>query len=261
MSVKPDKPHTPKNKQTSQDGLFDGEVSCTQHRDGYRFSIDSVLLAHFPEIRRNEKILDLGTGCGVIGLIFCYRHTDRDISITGLELQSELAELARLNISENGYDKCFSIIECDLHDHRSHIKVESFSLVTANPPFYLKGTGRLSSNPESMTARHQDQDGLTAFVKAAAYGAKNRGRVAFIYPADQVAELLFCFKAHRIEPKRMQCIYSYPGIKRGSLVLVEGIKNGGPGLEVLEPLYLYQRRNGPYSENVQAMFQSREIEP
>ena len=261
MNVKPDKPYTSKNKPISRDGLFDGEISCTQHRDGYRFSIDSVLLAHFPKIRRNEKILDLGTGCGVIGLIFCYRYIDRNISITGLELQPELAELARLNISDNDYGKNFSIIECDLHDHRSHINAESFSLITANPPFYLKGTGRLSTNPESMTARHQDPDGLTAFVEAAAYSVKNRGRVTFIYPADQAAELLFCFKAHRIEPKRMQCIYSYPGIKKGSLVLVEGIKNGGPGLEVLEPLYLYHHRNGPYSDKVQAMFQSPGIDP
>lgn len=260
MNFEQDKTNKLMKNDITRDSLFDGKISCIQHREGYRFSIDSVLLAHFPKIRRNEKILDLGTGCGIIGLILCHRYACKNISISGLELQPDLAELARQNIDENGYGKRFSIIEGTLHDHRSLLEAESFNLVTANPPFYLKGTGRVNRNPEAMSARHQDQNGLACFVEAAAYGVKNRGRLVFIYPAGQAAELFFCFKAQRIEPKKMQCVYSYPGIKRGSLVIVEGIKNGGPGLEVLEPFYLYQYRNGPYSDNVQAMYQACEID-
>ncbi len=240
--------------QVSQDSLFDGRLVCRQHRDGYRFSVDSVLLAHFPKIRKNERILDLGTGCGIIGLILCYRHAGLNVSVTGLELQPELAALARLNIVENGYDRTFSLLEGDLHDFRSLIQAESFSLVTANPPFYVKGSGRVSHNPEAMAARHQDEDGLAGFVESASFSVRNRGRVVFIYPAELLAELLFCFKTHRISPKKMQSIYSYPGIKKATLVIVEGSKNGGPGMEVLDPLYLYQYRNGPYSEVVKAMY-------
>lgn len=246
---------------TSQDSLFDGRLICRQHIGGYRFSIDSVLLAHFPEIRRNEKILDLGTGCGIIGLIFCYRHADQKILVTGLELQPDLADLARRNIAENGYDKSFSLIEGDLNDFRSIIKAESFSLVTANPPFYAKGTGRVSHNAEAKTARHQDENGLACYVKSAAFGVKNRGRVIFIYPAELAAELLFCFKTYNISPKKMQCIYSYPGKSKASLVIIEGIKNGGSGMQVLGPLYLYQHRNGPYSDMVQAMYQCQNPHP
>lgn len=240
--------------QVSQDSLFDGRLVCRQHRGGYRFSIDSVLLAHFPKIRKNEKILDLGTGCGIIGLILSYRHADLRVSITGLELQPELAALARLNIAENGYDNSFSLIEGDLHEFRTLIQAESFSLVTANPPFYAKGSGRVSHNPEAMTARHQDEDGLDVFVESASFSVRNRGRVIFIYPAELLAELLFCFKTHRLSPKKMQPVYSYPETKKAALVIVEGIKNGGPGMEVLDPLYLYQYQNGPYSEVVKAMY-------
>lgn len=247
--------------EVSQDSLFDGRLICRQHRRGYRFSIDSVLLAHFSKIRKNEEILDLGTGCGIIGLIFCYRHAEQKISVTGLEVQPELADLARVNIAANGYDKNFSLIEGDLHDFRSLIKAESFSLVTANPPFYAKGTGRVSQNPEAMTARHQDEDSLSVFVESASFCVRNRGRIVFIYPAELLAELLICLRSHRISPKKMQCIYSYPEIKRSSLIIVEGIKNGGPGMEVLDPLYLYQYRNGPYTEIVQAMFQSQNLHP
>jgi len=237
------------------DNLFDGRLICRQHRDGYRFSIDSVLLAHFPAVKKNERILDLGTGCGIIGLILCYRHAGQKLSVTGLELQPDLADLARINIYENGFENSFTLIEGNIQNLRALITPESFTMVIANPPFYGKGTGRVSHNPEAKTARHQDENSLALFVESASFSVKNRGRISFVYPAELAAELLFCFKTHRVTPKKMQFIYSYPGSKKASLVIVEGIKNGGTGMEVLDPLYIYQHRNGPYSEIVQAMFQ------
>ncbi|MBT8346163.1 MAG: methyltransferase [Desulfofustis sp.] len=246
---------TSHDHEVSHDTLFDGSVICRQHVEGYRFSIDSVLLAHSPTIRNEEQILDLGTGCGVIGLIMCYRHAEKNISVTGLELQSALADLARANIFANGYEEKFSVIDGSLQDCRSLIEPESYSLVTANPPFFSSGTGRLSSNQEAMTARHQEVGGLSIFVEAASYSVKNRGRVIFVYPANLAVPLVYAFQENRLVPKRMQVIYSYPGIEMASLVLVEGVKNGGTGLEIMEPLYIYGYRNGPYSETVMKMFQ------
>ncbi len=245
----------PDDTKVSHDTLFDGSLTCRQHLDGYRFSIDSVLLAHFPKIRTKEHILDLGTGCGVVGLVLCYRHAEKQVSVTGLELQSALANLARENISANRYENTFSVIDGSLQDYRSLIEPESFSLVTANPPFFTSGTGRLSSNREVMTARHQEEGGLALFIEAASYSLKNRGRVSFVYPADQAASLVCAFRKHRLVPKRMRIVYSYPGIKRASLLLIEGVKNGGTGMDILDPLYIYEYRNGPYSKAVMAMFQ------
>ncbi len=243
------------HNEVSHDTLFDGRLLCRQHIDGYRFSIDSVLLAHFPRIREQERILDLGTGCGIIGLILCYRHADKQIRVTGMEVQSALAGLARANISANSYQDKFSIIDGSLQDCRSLIEPESYSLVTANPPFFTSGAGRLSTNQEAMTARHQHDGGLTLFVEAASYSVRNRGRVLFVYPADQTAPLINAFQQHRLVPKKMQIVYSYPETKKASLVLVEGVKNGGTGLEILAPLHIYRYRNGPYSTTVAAMFQ------
>ena len=245
----------PQKYEVSHDTLFDGRVICRQHTEGYRFSIDSVLLAHFPRIRKKEMILDLGTGCGVIGLILSYRHADKQVCVTGIELQSMLADLARANISTNGYEATFTIVEGNLQDCRSLIEPESFSLVTANPPFFSIGAGRLSTNQEALTARHQEEGGLALFVEAASYSVRNKGKVVFVYPADQAASLINEFLAHRLRPKRMQIVYSYPEIKKATLVLVEGIKNGGPGMEILEPLYIFEYRNGPYSTTVLKMFQ------
>lgn len=243
-----------KAKQVTQGTLFSGKLTCRQHDPGYRFSVDSVLLAHFPKIRKYEKILDLGTGCGVVGLILCYRNKNSLLSITGIENQPDLAELARLNICENGYKDTFRLINDDLENHKDIFEPESFSLVVSNPPFYAKGSGRTNSDAEAMAARHQSDTGLHGFVQAAAYCVKNRGRVVFIYPAEQSMDLLMCLHHLRLTPKTIEYIYSYPESDNASLVLVESVKNGGVGCRIRAPFYLYQNKNGPYSKSAELMF-------
>lgn len=238
------------------DSLFDGELTCRQHDPGYRFSVDSVLLAHFPSLRKKETILDLGTGCGIVGLIMCYRNRDRALSVTGIESQKDLAELARLNISENAFDDRFRLINDDLANHRKLFVPESFSLVVANPPFYSKGSGRTNQDSEAMVARHQDEAGLSGFVKTAAFCVKNRGRVVIIFPAELSMYLIECLTKHRLTPKTIEYIYSYPESRRATLVIIESVKNGGIGCQVRAPYYLYRYKNGPYTDRAQAMFTS-----
>ncbi len=237
-----------------KDSLFDGKLVCYQHKSGYRFSIDSVLLAHFADVRKNEKILDLGTGCGVIGLILCYRHQAKKISLTGIEYQSDLADLALANIAENGFQKQFSVIREDLNRYRTVVKPESFSLVTANPPFYAQGSGRVNKNIEATAARHQGESGLVGFLEAAAFAVKNRGRVVLIYPAESISALISLLQGQRLIPKKIQFIYPYPESDNANLVIVEAMKNGGTSSSVFAPLYIYQFKNGPYTKQVESMF-------
>lgn len=241
-------------KQIRQDTLFDGLLTCRQHDTGYRFSVDSVLLAHFPKIGRKETILDLGTGCGVVGLILCYRHKASLLSITGIEYQPDLAELARINICENGFTDTFRLVNDDLVNYKDLFEPESFSLVVSNPPFYAKGTGRTNKDTEAMAARHQSDTGLRGFVQAAAFCVKNRGRAVFIYPAELSSDLFDCLQQYRLTPKIIEYIYSYPESDHASLVVVESLKNGGVGCQVRAPFYLYRNKNGPYSKRSEMMF-------
>ena len=239
-----------------RDSLFDGELACWQYKRGYRFSIDSVLLAHFTPVRNNSTILDLGTGCGVLGLILLYRYKNKGIRITGIEKQPDLVDLAHLNIKSNNFTDTFQLVPGDIADIKKLLKAESFSVVISNPPFYSLTSGRLSSEAEPLIARHQEDSGLDGFVGGAAYCLKNRGRVVFIYPARLLSELFKSMKDSNLEPKIMQFIYSYPDEVRGArLVLVEGMKNGGSGLIVLPPFYIYQYKNGPYTEDVASMYE------
>ncbi|MBE0584817.1 MAG: methyltransferase [Desulfofustis sp.] len=256
MSRNPHDQNDAADRAIREDTLFAGALSCRQYYRGYRFSVDSVLLGHFPLVRAGDSILDLGAGCGIIGLILLFRHLHRGISVTGIEQQEDLLKLAVQNRDDNGYHDRMHLIQGQVEQIDRFLAAESYSLVIANPPFYRPGSGRLCADRQTTTARHQRECGLQGFVDAAAYASKNRGRVVFVYPAQQTVELLVSLTARRLEPKRLQFVYSYPGATTpAKLVLVESVKNGGPGMNVMPPCFIYRRRNGAYSTSVQAMYQ------
>ncbi len=241
---------------TSKDTLFDGELSCSQHVDGYRFSIDPVLLAHFVRLKKDELVLDIGAGCGVLGFILLYRTPDLIQKLTALELQEALAELARENVIANSCQKKMEIVTGDLRSIEKYFPAGSYSSVVCNPPFYLPGSGRKSINDEARIARHQVQCTLSDVLHSAAYVLKTRGRLFLVYPAELMAVLIAQLMSSGFAVKRMQVVYSYPKKENTArLVLIEAIKNGGDGMLVESPLYIYTEKDGEYSSAVQAMYQ------
>jgi tRNA1Val (adenine37-N6)-methyltransferase len=236
----------------TDDTLFNGRLICRQHQDGYRFSLDAVLLAHFCQPVSRSKVLDLGTGCGVISLVLCYRHPD--IQVTGLELQPALAELARNNAQANRLENRFAVQQGDLRRIKKELRAESCDLVCSNPPYYKTGSGRMSQEDECAFARHELTADPESVIAAAAFAVKNRGRVACIYPAERLATVLAVMVKKRLIPKRIQPVYSSPEDEQARLVMIEAMKNGGEGVRLLPPLYIYQYPDGPYSEKVAMMY-------
>jgi tRNA1Val (adenine37-N6)-methyltransferase len=235
----------------SADSLFAGELVCNQHKNGYRFSIDAVLAAYFCTVKKADHIVDLGAGSGVIGLVLAYRH--QTCTVTGFELQSALCDLIKTNISANHFSDRMGCIEGDVCTVRQILKPECADLVVCNPPYGVLKTGRLNQDDEQTIARHEVRAKLADFIRAASFCVKNRGRVVFVLPASRLPELLSSMLEFRLQPKRMQMVYSYPG-GAGKLVLVEGMKNGGSELMVQEPLFIYQEKNGEYSPELALMF-------
>jgi tRNA1(Val) A37 N6-methylase TrmN6 len=236
----------------TNDTLFNGRLVCKQYKSGYRFSIDAVLLAHFCSPGRDDAILDLGCGCGVVGLILAYRYPA--VTITGMEIQRELALLARKNISENDMQTRMTVIEGNFRDISGLVAPESFDLVVSNPPYRKQGRGRISPDTQRARARHEIDASLADMVQAAAYAVKNRGKVAVIYPAVRCISLITELKNHKLEPKRLQPVYGYPGQVDACLVLIEAVKNGGEEVRLLPPFYIYSKNNGPYSEAMQKIY-------
>ena len=237
----------------TDDTLFDGNLVCRQHRDGYRFSVDAVLAASFCTPPPQGKILDLGCGCGVIGLILCHRHPG--LQVTGLELQPKLAKLAADNAAANGLADRLRIQEGDLRRISDFLSPESFDCVVTNPPYRRTGSGRVNAQGECAIARHEVTADMDAVLVAAAFCVKNRGSVTCIYPAVRLATLLAALPKQRLVPKRLQPVYSYPEDDQARLIMVEAVKNGGEGMHVLPPLYIYQYADGPYSATMAALYQ------
>lgn len=243
----------------SCDTLFDGDLICYQYQEGYRFSIDSVLLAHFLQIRKNDRILDLGTGCGIIGLIICYRWRDMIKELSAIEIQPSLARLAKKNFQANGLTTYVNIIERDIKDIKKFVKAESYDKIVCNPPFYTPTSGRISKNLEAQLARHQIQATLEDFLSAASFAVKNGGSFSCVYPADRLAEIILNASQYRLTIKKVQFIYSYPDHDAPArLVLVECIKNGGEGAVILPPFYIYCERNGEFSSTMKVLYKKKE---
>lgn len=240
----------------SRDSLFDGELICYQYQKGYRFSIDAVLLAHFVTVKKGDSLLDLGSGSGIIPMILLYRRKNLIRHIVGIEVQQELADLAATNLTANSFDSLGRIIHGDIKKIDTLITPESYDTIVCNPPFYAPASGRLSQNQQSLLARHQISGTLEDFLRAAAFAVKNGGDVYFIYPAEGIGACISQAAKYRLEIKTLQFVYSYPhATDPARLVLIRWCKNGGPGTEVLPPLYVYGQKNGDYSPEIQKYYQ------
>lgn len=242
--------------ETTEDTFFEGRIQVRQHRDGYRFSIDAVILAQHAADGGQSRpgkarhVLDLGTGCGIIPLILAFkRPLDR---ITGVEVQEELAGLARANIADNGMADRVAILHRDLKTLKPGDLEGPVDLVVSNPPYRKAGSGRMNLQGQRAAARHEIHAALPDVIGAAARMLEISGRFAAIFPAERLVALLTGMRAARIEPKYLRMVHSRmdTGAK---LALVEGMKGGRPGLGVAPALVIY-RADGSYTDEAAGMF-------
>lgn len=211
---------------------------------GYRFSVDSLLLACFarPAASRGPaRGLDLGAGCGVVGLGLALRHLQRPMHITGIEQDPELVGLARKNIGLLGLGKCLDMVQGDILNYK--MKDRLFDFVVANPPYRGLDSGRVCPDPGRARARFETGAGIEDFSLAAAGLMRTRARFSLVYPADRLSALFAALARAGLEPKRMRLVQGRAD-SAARLVLVEAVKAGRPGLAVEPPLVLYAGRSG-----------------
>lgn len=233
------------------DSFFDGKIRVMQARRGYRFSIDAVLLAYHAAPRPGEKILDLGTGCGIIALILASRCAD--LKIYAVEFQAELAELATANVRQNRLEEIISVLPTDMKLLTRQITSGPFDLIVSNPPFYSSGSGRINPDSQRAIARHEIKADLADVLQTTRRMLRTSGRFVTIFSAERTADLLSQMRNENLEPKMIRLIHSNRE-SDAKLILVEGIKNGRPGLKVVPPLYIYEE-TGNYTADVQPMFE------
>ncbi len=231
------------------DTFFNGKLLIKQDPAGYRFSIDAVILASHAGPRKNERVLDLGTGCGIIPLILAYRRPE--ITIFGVEIQEELARTAMTNVKSNHLQHQITILYQDMRKLKPDLIGGPVDLVVCNPPYHRTRSGRLNPDPQRAIARHELKVNLDDVLKAAKRLLRTAGRFVTIYTADRVAELIIQMRSHGIEPKSMRTIHGQLSAE-AKLVLVVGAKGAQPGTRLDPPLIIYDS-SGEYTKEVQAM--------
>jgi tRNA1Val (adenine37-N6)-methyltransferase len=234
----------------TQDSLFDGKLSIKQARKGYRFSIDAVILASSIQPKPQERIIDLGTGCGVVPLIVAFRHPKA--VLFGVEIQPDLAEMARLNTSENGFTETIQIICGDIRSIRPGRFDGPVDRVVSNPPFRRAASGRINPNPQRAIARHEIHVTLPILIQTASCLLRTAGRFVVIFTSERLVELIQEMRTHQLEPKSVRFIHSRHD-SESKLVMMTGVKRGKPGLKIGAPIFVYNP-DGSYTDEVERMF-------
>ena len=233
------------------DSFFNGRIGVTQSLNGYRFSIDAILLANTIMPKSGNLILDLGTGCGIIPLVLAHRHPN--VLIQGIEVQKELYQLALMNIEANGLQERVKVILKDAKSLTVGDLNSPVDWIVSNPPYRKMRSGRINPTDQKALARHEISFDLNALVQAAKRWLKTKGRLAFIFPAERITDALTLMRQTAIEPKWMQGIHSYED-EPARLVIIHGMKAGRPGLTVAKPMIIY-RHDGEYTPAVLQMME------
>jgi tRNA1Val (adenine37-N6)-methyltransferase len=206
-----------------------------QPADGYRFSVDSLLLAEFATPGAREHLVDLGAGCGVISMIVASRFPETEIS--AIEIQEQLAGLCARNIEENGFDRRIRAIQGDFREAGDFFRAGSVDYIVSNPPYRTPVSGRISANAQEALARHEILMNLDDLLDAAAFLLRTGGRIAMVYPAERFAMLVWAMKKRDIEPKKARFVHP-DGKRNARLFLLEGRRCGKEGMTLLPPLFL-----------------------
>jgi tRNA1Val (adenine37-N6)-methyltransferase len=234
----------------TSDTFFNGKIKVLQPINGYRFSIDSVILTGFSHPPPGATVLDLGTGCGIIPLILGYRFPS--LRLIGVELQDSLAQLANENIQRNGMVDRISILCQDFCNLSLNVFGKAVDYIITNPPYRPITSGRINPHSQKALARHELAMTLSQLLTTARNLLRIGGRFIMIYPSERLADVIFQMRQKEIEPKRLYTIFSKKN-EPAKLVVIEGIRAARPGIQELSSFVIYSS-NGEYTKEMDQMF-------
>lgn len=228
------------------DDIRCGRLRLLQPQNGPRVNLDTILLASWVKFRSGHtKFLEAGCASGAISLILAEKF--RNIHVTGVEIQSELAELAKVNAENNNLSDKVSFIAGDIRD-KNLLPREYFDVIVINPPYESEARGRVSPEPSRSAARHELTCTPDDVGEFSARVLKSKGRLFCVFTSERLDVFINAITAHKILPKRIRFVY--PDVNHNSgIFLLEAIKDGGEGVNILPPLFV-RNLDGIYTPEV-----------
>ena len=208
-----------------------------QKEQGFCFGMDAVLLSDFAQVKNGGRVLDLGTGTGILPILM--EAKTKAVHLTGLEIQPEMAEMAARSVKLNHLEDKIEIVEGDIKEASAIFSHDSFDTITSNPPYMIGQHGLTNPEEPKAIARHEVLCTLEDVVSRTAKLLKPGGHFYMVHRPFRLAEIMTMLVKYKLEPKRMQLVYPYID-KEPNMVLIEAVRGGKPRMTVEKPLIVYQ---------------------
>lgn len=229
------------------DDLQLNNLKIIQNKDGFCFGIDAVLLSNFAkDIRNNSKVLDLGTGTGIVGILLCEKT--KLSKIYGIDIQKDVCDMALRSVELNNLEKKFEIINTNIKNLNEIFEENSFDAIVSNPPYKKDNTGLKNESETKLISRHEITASLEDFISVSSRLLKNNGNIYMVHRPERLSDLFYLLKKYNLEPKKLRLVQSYINSKP-KLILVKATKNAKSFLNIEEPLIIYNK-DGSYTEEI-----------
>ncbi len=225
-------------------------LKLIQKKDGFCFGVDAVLLANFADVKKDDEVIDLGTGTGIIPILLAGKTKAN--SIVGLEIQPNMAEMAVRSAVLNNLQKKV-IIECgDIKESVKSFGASKFNVVVSNPPYMSNGGGIINLSDMKAISRHEIMCNLEDVISAGSKLLIPGGQFAMVHRPERLVDIIFLMRSYSLEPKFIRFVHPAP-YKKANLLLIKGIRGGRAQLKMMKPLYVYDE-NGEYSKEINEIY-------
>ncbi|EGQ3669319.1 tRNA1(Val) (adenine(37)-N6)-methyltransferase [Staphylococcus pseudintermedius] len=231
------------------DYLIREDLRIIQNDAVFSFSTDALLLGHFTEVRKRDRILDMCAGNGVIPLLLSDKGNN---VITGVEIQPQLVNMAVRSVQYNHLEDRITMVEMDINALIQAYSPAQFDLITCNPPYFKANQTNQHQLEAHKIARHEIYCTLDDCLRVSNHLLKEGGRVVMVHRAERMLDLFESMRHYRIEPKRLHMIFNKPG-KAAQTIVVEGRKGGRQGLDIAPPFYIYDEQ-GDYTPEMKEIY-------
>lgn len=232
------------------DDLQRNGYQIIQNPERFCFGMDAVLLSSFAKAKSGERVLDLGTGNGIIPILM--EAKTKGEKFFGLEIQEESADLARRSVALNHLEEKIEIVTGDIKEAADIFGAASFHVITMNPPYMTGNHGVVNPTDAKAIARHEITCSLEEMIAQASKVLKSKGRFYMVHRPFRLAEIMTLMVKYHLEPKRMRLVYPFVD-KEPNMVLIEGLKGGNSRITVEPPLIVYEQP-GVYTEELKRMY-------
>lgn len=222
-------------------------LKIIQNKNGFCFGIDAVLLSDFTkEIKKGSKVLDLGTGTGILGILLCKKTELKNI--IGVEIQKDVYDMAQRSIKLNNLEDKFSVINADIKELEKKLELQSFDAIVTNPPYKKDNTGLKNDNEYEIISRHEVKCNLEDVIRVSSKLLKNNGKFFMVHRPERLKDIIINLEKYKMQIKEMRFVYPNMS-KKPNMILIKAVKGARDFLNVQEPLFVYNE-DGTYTDEI-----------